>query len=605
MIKDIVITLAALLGGSKELIGVHGAMLLAPCAAMLAGVCSAVLYVRKQRRLDGALALVAGLALAAVLAQLHMPADGSAGGVVTLVTDADAGSARSMGGGPADGAVSAAVLRAIPGASAIVLSGDGLREAQWRDLPARPLQWRPAAADVLDLDFPRTITLGRIFTLKVQRSQPQAGWRLQLLAENKQVLAEASAGPHEAAPQLSVQWLPPVVENLVLQARLLDAAGKTIAQGPVPLQVTEQVSLQVQGRFDAASFDARALNQLLTDGNAILDWQITLGKALSRSETARAAMPSPNAMFADAAYIEHLSAPARAALMAQVAAGLPLVVLGGNGSDSALWQREFGLHLRAQSATTEKEDARVFAISGSALALPPAALNPDDSSEPWSVLARDSKKQPWLWQRSWKQGRVIWIGVADWHRYAISAPQALALWWQGAMDLIALDSPQSNGWQLPDPMPVPGLRSEICAQGGSAGALLRVDGMANMAMQPRGEKADAVCAAFWPQQAGWLRFSGGSVAQPGMAYVYSKTDWPAWQRSLRRTATAQYAARSKAQAAGSSGSRGLSAAVPGAAAASAGMAAAEAPPRGRPMPDMPLVLLFAACMLLLWWREQR
>jgi len=575
MIKDIVTTLAALLGGSTELVGAQGAMLLAPWAAALAGIGSAVLYARKRRVLDAVLALLAGLSLALVLAQLHMPASGGGGSVVALVTDAGASAHDSD-----------AVLRAIPGASAIALSGDGLREAQWRDLPARPLQWQPAAADLLDLDFPRSITLGRIFTLEVRRSQPQAGWRLQLLAENKQVLAEASAGAHEAAPQLEVRWLPPVAESMVLQARLLDAGGKTVAQGPIPLQVLEQIPLQVQGRFDAASFDARALNQLLTDGNAILDWQVTLGKGLSRSETARATMPSPNAMFADAAYIEHLSAPARAALLAQVAQGLPLVVLGGNASDSALWQRDFALRLRAQSATTEKEDARLFALNGSTLSLPPAALNPDDSGEPWSVLARDSKKQPWLWQRSWKQGRVVWIGVADWHRYAISAPQALALWWQGAMDLIALDSPQRSGWRLPDPMPVPGLRSEICAQGGSAGALLRVDGEADTAMQPRGEKADAVCAAFWPQQAGWLHFSGGGVAQPGMEYVYSKSDWPAWQRSLRRAATAQYAARSK----------------PAQAAARTEGALA---PSGRRMPDVPLALLFAGCMLLLWWREQR
>jgi hypothetical protein len=196
---------------------------------------------------------------------------------------------------------------------------------------------------------------------------------------------------------------------------------------------------------------------------------------------------------------------------------------------------------------------------------------------------------------------VVWIGVADWHRYAISAPQALALWWQNAMDLIALDSPQRNGWRLPEPMPVPGLRSEICAQGGSAGALLRVDGIADVAMQPRGEKADAVCAAFWPQQAGWLHFSGGGIAQPGLEYVYSNSDWPAWQRSLRRAATAQYAARSAASAAAKAAGVGV-----GARAADyvVGTRAASPPP-GRPMPDLPLVLLFAACMLLLWWREQR
>ena len=568
MMNDIAITIAALLGGATNVAGISGAMLIAPWAAAATGAASALLYARKRRVPEALLAALAGLALSLILAQLHMPASETGRGVVTLASDTG-------------DTVNDAVLRTIPGASVIALSGDGLWEAQWRDLPARPLQWQPAAADLLDLDFPRTMTLGRIFTLTVRRSQPQAGWRLQLLAENKQILAEAAAGPKEVAPQLSVQWLPPVAENMVLQARLLDAAGKTIAQGPIPLQVTEQVPLQMQGRFDAASFDARALNQLLTDGNAILDWQITLGKALSRSETARAAMPAPNAMFADAAYVEHLSPPARSALLAQVAQGLPLVVLGGNASDTSLWQREVALRLRAQSATTEKEDARLFPVGGSTLTLPPAGLNPDDSGEPWSVLARDGKKQPWLWQRSWKQGRIVWIGVADWHRYAISAPQALALWWQGAMDLIALDSPQRNGWRLLDPMPVPGLRSEICAQGGSAGALLRIDGVPDVALQPRGDKADAVCAAFWPQQAGWLHFSGGGVTQPGLEYVYSKADWPAWQRSLRRAATLEYAARTVK------------------------MTAPSAPVRGRPMPDMPLVLLFAACMLLLWWREQR
>jgi hypothetical protein len=103
------------------------------------------------------------------------------------------------------------------------VGGDGVREAEWRDLPARPLQWKPAAADLLWLDFPRSMSLGRIFTLSVRRPPVQAGWRLQLLAENKQVLADSGVS---SAAQLSVQWLPPVAEAMVLQARLLDAAAR-------------------------------------------------------------------------------------------------------------------------------------------------------------------------------------------------------------------------------------------------------------------------------------------------------------------------------------------------------------------------------------------
>jgi hypothetical protein len=403
------------------------------------------------------LAGVAGVALALAVADLRQSAAGADALVIDTGTTGQLGEAQRL---------------AIPRANAIALSGDGLREAEWRDLPAVPLRWKPAAADLLWLDFPRSMSLGRIFTLTVRRSQAdakaQAGWRLQLLAENKQVLADS--GTATAAPQLSVQWLPPVAENMVLQARLLDAAGKTIAQGPIPLQVQDAVPLQIQGRFDAPSFDARALNQLLSDGGAIMDWSVTLGKAIARSETAREPLTAPNAVFVDAAYVEHLSPAARAALLAQAGQGVPLVILGANAADAPLWRRELGLSLQPQSPTTEKEDVRQFSIAGASLAMPPATLNPaDNAGEPWSVLARDGKKQPWLWQRNLRQGRVIWIGVSDWHRYAISAPQALALWWQAAMDKIALASVQKASWQMPDLMPLPGLRSEVmrarCRQG--------------------------------------------------------------------------------------------------------------------------------------------
>ncbi len=533
-----------------------------PWISLVVGLLSAALYGRKRQWLNAALSLAAALGLAMMLANLRLPSSGP--DVVAIATDANGG-------------VSEAALRTIPQASAITLTGDGLRDAQWRDLPARPLQWKPAAADLLRLDFPRSISLGRMFTLSVRRAQPQAGWRLQLLAENKQVLAEAAASGASA----SVQWLPPAAEAMVLQARLLDVSGKVIAQGPIPLQVKVALPLQIQGRFDAPSFDAGALNRLLTDSGAILDWQVTLGKAIARSETARQPQAALNALFVDAAYLEHLSPQARSALLAQTAHGTPLVVLGSNAANAALWQHEFGLFLHEQSKTTEKEDMRQFGGGSSALSLPPADLNPDDKAhEPWTVLARDSKQQPWLWQRDWQQGRIVWIGVADWHRYMISEPQALGLWWQEAMDRIALAGTGKTGWLLPDPMPVPKLRSEVCAQGLKPGATLRVDGVVPLSLQERGDKADALCSAFWPQQPGWVKFAADGMSEPMMEYVYAASDWPAWQRALRRDATATYAARA-------------SAATQPAVANS-----------GRPLASTPFALLLAVSLLALWWREQ-
>ncbi|MYN40507.1 hypothetical protein GTP55_14120 [Duganella sp. FT109W] len=546
-----------------------------PLAALAAGLISAVLYGRKRRWIDAALAGVAGATLAVALADVRLPA----GAAAPLAVSTEAGR------------ISASDLYAIPAASSIVLSGDGVREAEWRDLPARPLQWKPAAADLLWLDFPRSMSVGRIFTLTVRRSWAPGQWRLQLLAENKQVLADSGLA---AETQLSVQWLPPVAETMVLQARLLDKNGKTIAQGPVPLQVKDAVPLQIQGRFDAPSFDARALNQLLSDGGAVLDWNVTLGKSITRSETARAPLVAANAMFVDAAYVEHLTAVARAALLAQAGKGVPLVVLGGNASDAGMWQRDFGLSLRQQSPTTEKEDMRQFG----ALSLPPAQLNPAESvAAPWSVLARDGRKQPWLWQRGVARGRVVWVGVADWHKYAISAPQALALWWQSAMDLIVLDGVQKTVWQMSDPLPAPGLRSEVCAQGVKAGTALAAEGYAAMALAARADKADAVCAAFWPQKAGWVKFSAEGMAEQGEEYVYAAGDWPAWQKALRRDATLQYAARSAPRAAGQRADATAAMAEPN---ASAGVA------DGGNWPGVRAAgVLFALMLLALWWREQR
>lgn len=562
-------------------------------AALLAGLVSAALYGRRRQWLNLALVLTAALALAIALCGVRVQSSPSAQSPpLALRIDGN-------------GAIHPDDLLALPQARALSLTGDGPHPTQWRDLPAHPLAWQAGTQDALWLDFPRAIALGRQFMLSVRRSQPQPGWRLQLLAENQQVLADVGAGSASLA-QLSVQWLPPAVETMVLQARLLDSAGKVIAQGPVPLQVTAALPLQVQGRFNAPSFDVRALNQLLTDGNAILDWQLTLGKEVVRSETARAALTAPNAMLVDAAYVERLSPAARAALLAQAGQGVPLVILAANAANTALWQRELGMTLEPQSPTTASEDTRRFSIAGAQLALTPAALNPaEQPSAPWSVSARDDRQRPWLWQRNYRQGRVYWIGVSDWHRYAISAPQALAAWWQGALDIVTLagagagadagtgaaaeaDGDEVAGkarasWQLPDPLPLPGWRSEICARGVKAGASVQVEGMAPLRLQARSDQADSVCAALWPQRAGWLRFSSPAVAQPGMVYVYEADDWPAWQRGLRRDATAAYAARGLAASGG----------------------ADVATITSRPAPGWPFGVVFALCMLTLWWREQR
>lgn len=478
-------------------------------AITLIGAASAAMYAWRRRWIDALLVALAAAALAGLAANFKLPAQT---------------------------------------APAVTIAGDGLRDAEWRDLPARALSWTRPAGGAMRLDFPRRLSLGRMFSLTANLD---GATRVQLLAENGQVIAEGAG----SAGNVSVQWLPPAAELLVLRARLFDAAGKTMAEGPVPVQVVDVPPLQVQGRFGAPSFDVRVLNDLLTNSGALLDWQVALGKTVTRNETARSAA-APNLLLVDAAWFEHAADSARGALLAQVAQGTPLVILGANAADPKLWQRAVQLDLKPQP------DSR----TAGSLAMPVAPFNPaGPNAGAWSGDGA-------VWSRQWQGGRIAWVGVGDWHRYAIAQPRPLGMWWQGVLDAAGVRRDEDVVWEQPREMPLPNQRLELCARGVSGEAVFPALNQ-RVSWQRRPDKADASCVAVWPRQAGWLKVE---THQPQYIYVFAPGDWPLLQAGERRDATARFAARTP-------------------------MASQTI---GERMPDWPFALVFALAMLMLWWREK-
>ena len=493
----------------------------------------AALIARLWRRqwIDAALVGVAALSLWFVCEQVALPKPGA-----TLVIDPN---------NPP---------HSLAGVTRVSVKGDGLREAQWDDLPARALSWDRAGEAGIELDFPRQISLGRMFVLTVHRGAHTPA-RLQLVAENGWVLAEA-----HGEGDLTVQSLPSVAEHMVLRARLVGARGKLIDEGPVPISVTESQPLRVRGRFGAPSFDLRTLDELLANSNALLDWQITLGKSVTLSETPDAAIGEPNLLVVDAAWFEHAAPSERNAMLAQAQRGAALLVLGENAADPAVWSRALQLDLKRQpDGVTE----------GAPLAMPVGPFKPVESG-PWRQAA------PLLWTRSWHAGRIGWLAAANWHHFAISDPQALALWWQSTLDALGVTRPQAVQWLDPEEMPLPGQRLEACARGVKGQAVF--PGLRQtLAWQRRPGRVDAQCVAVWPAKSGWLEIDSPDNDARHAVYVYAREDWQQWQAAQRRAATARYAARTPT-------------------------AAPDA--RGQ-LPQWPFAIVFALAMLALWWRERR
>ena len=319
--------------------------------------------------------------------------------------------------------------------------------------------------------------------------------------------------------------------------------------------------LRVQGRFGAPSFDAQALARLLQQSNAVLDWRVVLGKTVTRAETPRVAIERPDVAIVDAAYVERLSSGARAQLIAQTADGVPLIVLGANASDRSLWQREVQLALAPQAEGSETRGELKMAVPAF------AAQHQGGWQERGERIA----------SRAWKQGRITWLSLADWHRHAITEPKALALWWQQVVDAAGVRRKVETNWLAPAEMPFARQRLEVCATG-VQGSVRFPDLGQTLEWQRRADKAGASCVAVWPRRAGWLAMeTGAKGAFRSAVYVYGDADWPQWQAAQRRDATAMYAAR-----------------TPGKVAA------------GRTvLPEWPFALVFVGAMLALWWRERR
>lgn len=405
-------------------------------------------------------------------------------------------------------------------AAGISVEGSGLSAARWRDLPARPLRWQEPRGGILSLQFPRSVPPGGVFTLQA-RINGRADRQVQLLAPNGQLLAQGRG---------RVQWTPPAAADLVLRARLLDDTGRMLAQGSVPLRVDAGAPLRVQGRFSAPSFDKRALRMLFESSHALLDWQVTLAPGVVRTDVPRTPMTGADLIVTDARWLERLDAGQRAALAERVAQGARLLVLGSGAPPPRSWSDW-----------------------------------PFDDGQ-WRGNAE-------LSMRSWGEGRIGWLGAADWHRQAISDPAALRNWWQGVLDRMDAARAEPVAWIEPEPMPLAGQRLEVCAYG-ARGRVSFPQLNQTLEWQRRLDRADASCVAVWPDRAGWLRAeSGGSSMR---IYVYAAHDWPAWQAALNREATRRYALRTPEPAAA----------------------------REERLPAWPFAAAFALSMLGLWWRER-
>lgn len=577
---------------------------------LLTGFVSAFIYWRRARKLDALLVLCAVLPIIVIFLQMH--------GSEIIVKKNQLQDDNIYVIDTRQNLPPSTELRShIQQSTSVVVQGDGLFANQWQDLPVKKIQWQQNTiplGETLQLDFPQQLAYGRVFQLDVVRRQAKGAWRVQLLAENQQVLAEQKAsGEH-----ISVNWLPPVAERMVLQAKVFNEADQLIDQGPIPIDFVTMPPLQIQGRFSAPSFDIQALNTVLVQSDAILDWQTQLGKGIARKENAKSEIEKPNLFIQDAAYFEQLKTSDRRQLLDQVATGASLIILGANAQQAPLWANVLELNLRKQRSQNQnpnqnigQQENQVDAneiMTSQGLHLSASTWSPinkdNNDNNIWQINSSPKNKmsvQNITAQRNWQLGKIVWLAASNWHQSMISEPKNVKLWWQSIVDLS--ETKQEQIWQstlsrFGQTMSIPEQPVQLCSQGLEQRNIQVLPENINLQMQEVANRAEAQCIAFWPKIAGWHNWQTSpekSAAQSktktktktqmptdtdtdaqASFYIFSTKDWPTWQRHQKHLATKNYAQK-----------------LPDA-----------TNYKNSKFPTWPFILLSMFFFLSLWWREQ-
>ncbi|UUZ56615.1 hypothetical protein LP419_16845 [Massilia sp. H-1] len=386
-----------------------------------------MIYLLRRQWADAALVLIASAALGAMLAGFTMP------------------------GMPAKAARIDASGRAphIGDAASVHLTGDGLRAAQWEDLPALVARLDAAA--------------GRRATPRLP-AHDGAGPRVHAqgdAAQGRQPQAAAGGRKRQGDPEeavssgatLAVQWLPPVAETLVLKARLLDAARQNDRRRPGAARRARPAAAAGAGALRCTVF--RYAHAQPAAGPKQCDTRLAdharQGRHAQRS-AARGHRACRSAGGGRGLPGTLAGATARASLLVQVVDGTPLLILGASANELS----RLVAHAQARTARAARiQTGGRTSGAGQCLGWLPAARNVGG----WSAAADR------IWTRPWDKGRITWLGVAEWHRYAITERARWACGGRTCSTPCGVRRPEPVSLIEPEQMPLPGQRLALCAYG--------------------------------------------------------------------------------------------------------------------------------------------
>jgi hypothetical protein len=412
------------------------------------------------------------------------------------------------------------------------LFGYGFGDAVWQQLPAQTVIWHEPLPPDWRLDFPENIALGDPVVVRLQT--PPSAKLLQLVDNRDQVLTDAPIRTGQA----SLDFLPASVGHYDWRLRVRTETGELLRDMPLAFTVTATPSLIIAGQFAAPSFEQRALRDWLQQTGMRGEFVTRTGQSVMRRDQFSLDERGIGSPVLQIWVLRSWVAAAemgRQQLLRQIADGGTLVLLSDGSETEQAARTVLSKTLAVSWRALSEPDQKMLLTN---VELHRASWLPKPEGE-W----QQSDVADAVLLRTWKQGRMVWLGVTDSHRLWQRDRLQYASWWQSLLQLPATSKPR---WQSPGS----GIQQQpalLCVDELPLTSESNPEVIELQLQSPSGEHLSLPlqfsawpgrrCSLFTPMQSGWYELQAPIRAS---WRVYAEAPWPEQQAHQAMAATAHH-----------------------------------------------------------------
>lgn len=456
-----------------------------------------------------------------------------------------------------------------PGLGKLKISGHGLSEAGWLEIPANvPVEWTaPAFTGIYDARWPRTVMVGESWHITgkykaAADTNPDAIFTAELIDPAGNIVASKRLKSDQA---FTLTARTKTAGPLLYRLKVTDRKGDTLSTETVPVFATRPKPTKLMVVQSAPSFEARHMLEWAARFGADLTVQTQISKDRYLTQSSKPDAPNQLSPFApellaaqdmlviDGRSLTSLDAVSRVSLEEAVHAGLGVLVVADSNLIKSIDDMQgmllAGFELKEVSAQNQSAAPR-WPTAATEMPLPvlPFQIIPKDGTP--LVISETGRVLNLMKTKG--LGRVALSLVRQRHAWATSGDTALyAAYWSYIMAELARPTPhdrivppaENKIARVAD-------KTTVCALGTTPNLMLEIKGTGaahtfspTTQLVPEQAGSPRSCAAFYPQTSGWyharlLSESESTPLDKVYIYAHARKDWAAVDAQERQAATA-------------------------------------------------------------------